>query len=101
MFGIIFSGIVVGILPASIMTLFAYSICDALTDSQKPILSNFVGILVGLCIMSFCMAKTVTEKETQVIEWNEGICPNCEIKYIPNGHNYFICPECFKEVERR
>lgn len=36
--------------------------------------------------------------------WNEGICPDCEVRYelrgASNGLKYYACPECGQEVER-
>lgn len=39
-------------------------------------------------------------------DWNDGICPNCNIRYELRGAagdlhlKYYVCPECGKEVER-
>lgn len=37
-------------------------------------------------------------------EWNNGICPNCEVRYelrgASRGFKYYSCPECGNEVER-
>ena len=36
--------------------------------------------------------------------WNDGICPNCEVRYelrgASRGLKYYACPECGQEVER-
>ena len=36
--------------------------------------------------------------------WNDGICPNCEIRYelrgASQGLKYYSCPKCGTEVER-
>lgn len=36
--------------------------------------------------------------------WNQGICPQCEIRYelrgVSRGLKYYACPECGQEVER-
>lgn len=37
-------------------------------------------------------------------DWNQGECPECEIRYelrgASRGLKYYSCPECGKEVER-
>ena len=39
-----------------------------------------------------------------VSKWNDGICPDCEVRYelrgASNGLKYYSCPECGQEVER-
>ena len=36
--------------------------------------------------------------------WNDGICPDCEVRYelrgASRGLKYYACPECGQEVER-
>ena len=36
--------------------------------------------------------------------WNDGICPECEVRYelrgASRGLKYYACPECGQEVER-
>lgn len=37
-------------------------------------------------------------------EWNDGECPDCEVRYelrgASRGLKYYACPDCGKEVER-
>lgn len=37
-------------------------------------------------------------------EWNDGICPKCEVRYelrgASRGLKYYACPMCGQEVER-
>ena len=37
-------------------------------------------------------------------EWNNGDCPDCEVRYelrgVSKGLKYYACPECGREVER-
>jgi hypothetical protein len=53
-------------------------------------------ILVFALILGFnsCSAET----------WNDGICPNCEVRYelrgASRGMKYYACPECGQEVQR-
>lgn len=56
-----------------------------------------VGILVLLVVgTNSCSAS----------DWNDGICPNCNVRYELRGAagdlhlKYYVCPECGKEVER-
>ena len=36
--------------------------------------------------------------------WNNGVCPDCEVRYelrgASRGLKYYACPECGQEVER-
>lgn len=38
-------------------------------------------------------------------KWNNGVCPSCGYKYElrgkSSGIDYYICPYCGKEVERK
>lgn len=56
-----------------------------------------VGILVLIVVgTNSCSAS----------DWNDGICPNCNVRYELRGAagdlhlKYYVCPECGKEVER-
>lgn len=37
-------------------------------------------------------------------EWNDGVCPDCNVRYEPygvyDGRHYYACPECGNEVSR-
>ena len=37
-------------------------------------------------------------------DWNNGICPNCEVRYelrgLSQGLSAYACPKCGKEVRR-
>lgn len=37
-------------------------------------------------------------------DWNNGICPNCEVRYELRGYSQglsaYACPECGKEVRK-
>lgn len=50
-----------------------------------------IAIIIGV---NSCSAET----------WNDGICPDCEIRYelrgASKGLKYYVCPECGQEVER-
>ena len=52
-----------------------------------------------LAIVSFFIL--LTNKE---IAWNDGYCPNCNVKYelvnIYRGFRYYICPECGKVLSK-
>lgn len=36
--------------------------------------------------------------------WNDGVCPDCEVRYelrgASRGLRYYVCPECGQEVQR-
>jgi hypothetical protein len=61
------------------------------------ILSIFIGIAIIILLM-FGTNSCTSEK------WNNGICPECNIKYelnsVSNGMRYYECPECDELVGR-
>ena len=53
-------------------------------------------ILIFAIVIGFnsCSAKT----------WNDGVCPDCEVRYelrgASRGLKYYACPECGREIQR-
>jgi hypothetical protein len=37
-------------------------------------------------------------------KWNDGVCPQCEVRYelrgVSRGTKYYACPECEEVIER-
>lgn len=62
--------------------------------SWLTIIICFVLIFALMFGVNSCSAET----------WNDGICPDCEIRYelrgASRGLKYYACPECGQEVNR-
>lgn len=69
------------------------------TDLGHPL---FI-LIAAIAILIFLMMGTNSCSES---DWNDGICPNCNVRYELRGAagdlhlKYYVCPECGKEVER-
>ncbi len=63
-------------------------------DSWWAIIICFVLVIALMLGVNSCSAGT----------WNDGICPNCEVRYelrgASRGLKYYACPECGQEVSR-
>lgn len=66
---------------------------DTKWDLLEIIVLIVICILLVLCVNS-CSAS----------DWNNGICPNCEVRYelrgMSQGLSAYACPKCGKEVRR-
>lgn len=66
-------------------------------DTKWDIIEIFV--LIGICIL-----LVIGINSCSVSDWNNGICPKCEVRYELRGYsqgiNVYDCPECGKEVHR-
>jgi predicted RNA-binding Zn-ribbon protein involved in translation (DUF1610 family) len=62
-----------------------------------------IGIISVISLLGFLMLAT---NSCSASDWNDGICPNCNVRYELRGAagdlhlKYYVCPECGKEVER-
>lgn len=56
-------------------------------------------VLIGICILIVIGVNSCSASD-----WNNGICPNCEVRYelrgMSNGLRAYVCPNCGKEVFR-
>lgn len=63
-------------------------------ESWFTIILCFVLVFAIMFGVNSCSAPT----------WNDGICPECEVRYelrgVSKGLKYYACPECGQEVER-
>lgn len=54
---------------------------------------------IGLCILMVLGVNSCSASD-----WNNGVCPNCGVRYelrgISNGISAYVCPECGKEVRK-
>lgn len=57
-------------------------------------------IICFLLVLAIAFGTNSCSAET----WNDGICPNCEVRYelrgVSKGFKYYACPECGQEVSR-
>lgn len=62
----------------------------------------FILLLIGIFMIFPIEVGTNASTET---EWNQGICPVCEVRYelraaTNSGLKYYACPSCGQEVKR-
>lgn len=67
------------------------------TDSKYDIV-----VIIGCILIVIFLITTVNSCSAP--DWNNGICPNCEVRYelrgLSQGLSAYACPECGKEVRR-
>lgn len=67
------------------------------TDSKYDIV-----VIIGCILIVIFLITTVNSCSAS--DWNNGICPNCEVRYelrgLSQGLSAYACPECGKEVRR-
>ena len=66
-------------------------------DSEANLIAAIICFILVFAIMfgvNACSAPV----------WNNGMCPDCEVRYelrgASRGLKYYACPECGQEVER-
>lgn len=61
-----------------------------------------IGVIVGCVLIVIFLITAVNSCSAS--DWNNGICPNCEVRYELRGYSQgisaYACPECGKEVRR-
>lgn len=66
-------------------------------DIKYSILS--MGACIGLILLLMFGVNLCSSTE-----WNNGTCPDCEVRYelrgASRGLKYYACPNCGREVER-
>lgn len=59
-------------------------------------------VIIGCILIVIFLITTVNSCSAS--DWNNGICPNCEVRYELRGYSQrisaYACPECGKEVRR-
>ncbi len=62
---------------------------------------NIIEIVICIAIIILIIVGT---NSCSASEWNNGVCPKCEIRYelrgVSRGFKYYSCPQCGNEVER-
>lgn len=60
-----------------------------------------IGVIVGCILIVIFLITAVNSCSAS--DWNNGICPNCEVRYelrgLSQGLSAYACPECGKEVK--
>lgn len=68
-----------------------------MSDTKLDILG--IVALIGICILIVIGVNSCSASD-----WNNGICPNCEVRYELRGYSQGIsaydCPKCGKEIHR-
>lgn len=68
-----------------------------MSDKKWCIIEIFA--LIGICIL-----MVIGINSCSASDWNDGICPNCEVRYELRGYSQgisaYACPKCGKEVHR-
>ena len=58
-----------------------------------------ISVLIALIFLIMSGTNALTSSD-----WNDGDCPDCEVKYelrgASSGLKYYACPECGREVQR-
>lgn len=64
-------------------------------------IANIITI-IGCIVIAILMMVLVNSCSAS--DWNNGICPKCEVRYelrgASYGMKYYACPECGNEVSR-
>lgn len=67
------------------------------TDTQASLIMIVVCIVLLITLVFGSNACTASE-------WNDGICPDCRVRYELRGvsdyRKYYVCPKCGREVNR-
>ena len=79
------------------MSYYSRNYSNSNSDSDTSWTMIIIGLILVFALMfgvNSCSAPT----------WNDGICPDCEVRYelrgASRGLKYYACPECGQEVER-
>lgn len=61
-----------------------------------------IGVIVGCVLIVIFLITAVNSCSAS--DWNNGICPNCGVRYelrgLSQGISAYACPKCGKEVRR-
>ena len=61
-------------------------------------------LLTILACVAICFGIMFLVNACSSSDWNDGVCPNCEVRYelsgASRGLKYYSCPKCGQEVER-
>lgn len=70
-------------------------------NSDEDFFGGLITIIVAIAIISILFLGT---NSCSASTWNEGVCPDCEVRYelrgASQGLKYYACPECGLEVQR-
>ena len=70
-------------------------------NDDTSLIPGLISIAIGLGLFFLIM---IGVNSCSADTWNNGICPNCEVRYelrgASNGIKYYSCPDCGQEVQR-
>lgn len=87
-------------------TIFAAMIgCAVMVATLDHSYSLIAGIISTVVVCAICIGLFAYEEKTDLKEWNNGMCPTCEIEWdfanvsgmYANRYNW-ICPNCNKII---
>ena len=71
------------------------------SNSDNELWSGAITLIIAIVIILLLIFGT---NSCSASKWNEGICPDCEVRYelrgASQGLKYYSCPECGNEVNR-
>ena len=71
------------------------------SSSDNELWGGLITLIIAIVIILLLIFGT---NSCSASTWNEGVCPDCEVRYelrgVSNGLKYYACPECGGEVER-
>ena len=89
-----------------VSTIFAALIgCAVMVATIDRPYSLIAGIISTVAVCAICIGLFAHEEKTDLKEWNNGMCPTCEIEWdfanvsgmYTNRYNW-ICPNCNKII---
>lgn len=70
----------------------------------KEMSENKMFALEMIAIIGIIVFIITTVNSCSASDWNNGICPKCEVRYELRGYSQgisaYACPKCGKEVRR-
>ena len=90
------------IVIAIFSTLIGCGVVVATLDRSHSLI---IGIVSTVAVFFVCLGLSAYEEKTDLKEWNNGMCPTCEIEWdfanvsgmYGNRYNW-ICPNCNKII---
>lgn len=79
--------------------------CLVVVACQDSLRSLIFGLISGAVVFLICLGCFALEEKADLKEWNDGMCPTCEIEWdfanvsgmYANRYNW-ICPNCNKII---
>lgn len=93
-------------MEAILSAIFAAMVgCLVAVGCRNDLRSLIFGLISGAVVFLICLGLFALEEKNDLKEWNDGMCPTCEIEWdFANvsgmyGNSYhWICPNCDKII---